>query len=79
MGAMEPSAEEAPGPDTQAKKPGPLPAPEEPAPPLAAYPIERCAVDCRPSSRSASADCDTILKAEKLTPKEVAVAARTAA
>ncbi|WP_157907308.1 DUF2169 family type VI secretion system accessory protein [Sorangium cellulosum] len=68
MGAMEPSAEEAPEPDTQAKKPGPLPAPEEPAPPLAAYPIERCAVIAAKLAQR-PADCDTILKAEKLTPK----------
>ncbi|WP_437981658.1 DUF2169 family type VI secretion system accessory protein [Sorangium sp. So ce117] len=68
MGAMEPSAEEAPEPDTQAEKPGPLPAPEEPAPPLAAYPIERCAVIAAKLAQR-PADCDTILKAEKLTPK----------
>ncbi|MGK3967642.1 DUF2169 domain-containing protein [Sorangium sp. So ce118] len=67
-GATEPSAEEAPEPDTQANEPGPLPAAEEPAPPLAAFPIERCAAIAARLARR-PADCDAILKAEGLTPK----------
>ncbi|WP_438017125.1 DUF2169 domain-containing protein [Sorangium sp. So ce315] len=68
MGATDPSAEEAPAPDTQVQEPGPLPAAEEPAPPLAAYPVERCAVIAAKVAQR-PADRDTILKAEELTPK----------
>ncbi|HTN89163.1 MAG TPA: DUF2169 domain-containing protein [Sorangium sp.] len=67
-GATEPSAESAPEPDTQANEPGPLPAAEETAPPLAAFPIERCAAIAAKLARR-PADRDTILKAEELTPK----------
>ncbi|WP_437834342.1 DUF2169 domain-containing protein [Sorangium sp. So ce1153] len=67
-GATEPSAEAAPEPDTQANEPGPLPAAEETAPPLAAFPIERCAAIAAKLARR-PADRDTILKAEELTPK----------
>ncbi|WP_437730045.1 DUF2169 family type VI secretion system accessory protein [Sorangium sp. So ce1335] len=68
LGATEPSADEAPEPGTHANKPDPLPAAEEPAPPLAAYPIERCAVVAATLAQRPG-DCDTLLKAEELTPK----------
>ncbi|KYF83050.1 hypothetical protein BE17_24320 [Sorangium cellulosum] len=67
-GATVPPTEEAPEPDTQANEPGPLPAAEETVPPLAAFPIERCAAIAAKLARR-PADCDTILKAEELTPK----------